>query len=423
MSQLLTRISWIKGSYPASLLQRLNEGTERNGNGSISFTASDHSELFELLAHQVSFPADINYRDASNISYRAFLDLRKEGEVDQKSLMSLIAKRVKVWRSRPIKSYTMWTKIRLSQMGLTKSSYYKFDGVRLRIVASLPKWLKIDTYFVSGIGDVYPNLLPNFGYAILSIGARSENEASEKLFSALDKFYAVVNTSWRFNELWVSHRPSGVLLHGPNYFFFEGRKFLGKNQVWWNQDFDEKEWVSFPRSAQDFRLKSDLFRRVLSRLDVHPLRQILERAFVLVSEGMMSSCLSFRLMRFWTAAEVLYTEESSRTPYDQLIDRMIFTEMDEQADVERLKLKRASELRNQYVHRGITDKEDSALIQNLRETILRFAYYILFNGEDFSNHAELLHMLDPSNAPNRVANRLIAIERRRLIIETGRHRV
>lgn len=422
MSGKCARVAWLGGGSPASLLQRLNDATELNERGSISFIRNDHRELFELLAHQICFPEGFSYRDVSAISYRAYLDLRKEGAVDQKSLISLIAQRVEQWKTRPLKTYTMWTKMRLSQMASASGLRFQFDGVFVRTVANLPKWLSLETNFISGIGDVNPNVLPFFGYAILSTKARSENEASDKLFIALDKFYAIVNTSWRFNEFWISHRPSSILLHGPNYFFFENKKFLGQNRAWFNQDFDEKEWTFSPKTAADFSKNADLFKRAIKRLECHPLRVPLERAIVLVSEGMMSSRLSFRLMRFWSAAEALYTKENSQTPYDRLIDRMLFAEAEDEISIERLKLKRASELRNQYVHRGLTEKENSSLIQNLRETILRFAYYILFNGDDFRKHAELLEMIEPSNAPHKVAEKLLAIERRRKIVETGRHK-
>ena len=241
MASRRTRVSWLKGGDPTALLARLNQGTETNQSGSITFTASDDRELFELLAHQVSFPADVNYQDASAISYRAFLDLRKKGQVEQKSLISLIARRVEQLRDRPMVTFTMWTKFRLQQMAFAKSVKFKFDDVRLRTAPQLPKWLRLETHFISGVGDIHPNDLPFYGYIILATEARSENEATERLFAALEKFFAVINTSWRSTEMWVSHRPSAVILHGPNYFFFKAKKYLGRDRVWWSEDFDEKE--------------------------------------------------------------------------------------------------------------------------------------------------------------------------------------
>ncbi len=409
------------GSLPA-LLKRLNEATEPNEKGSISFVRTDHSELFDLLAHLVACPQDVTGKDVSAITYRAFLDLRRKGRVAQRPLISLVAKRINELRKKPLKTYTMWTKMRLTQMAFSKSVRFKFEDVSVRTVSRLPKWLQLEPHFISGVGDVKPNTLPFYGYVIVSTKARNLNEGSEKVFAALEKFYAVVNTVWRSTEFWISRRPTAVLMHGPNYFFFEGRRFLGKNQVWFNQDFDEKEWSSFPKKASEFLGRAESFRRVFHRLETHPLGIPLVRSLVLISEGMMSSKLSFRLMRFWSAAEALYAEANEQTPTNKLIDRMVFIESGEHSQIEKLKLKRAYELRNEYVHHGSIENDDSALTQNLRETILKFAYYVLFHGEDFENHSDLMMMVDPTNAPQKVEGRRLAIERRKMIMETGRHK-
>ena len=232
----------------------------------------------------------------------------------------------------------------------------------------------------------------------------------------------MVNTSWRASEWWVEHRPSAHLLHGPYYFFFERQKYLGDKYVWFRQDFNEQEWTSLPKKSDAFNASLPTFRRVLDRLDSHPLNAPLQRTLLLVNEGMMSGQLPFRLMRFWSAAEALYSREGSRTSTDSIIERMIFSEKEEHAFVERSKLKRAYALRNQYVHKGAIEKNDSALIHNLRETILRLAYYVLFNGDDFETHSDLIEMMEPKNAPHRTERKLMAIERRKRLVETGRHR-
>ena len=137
---------------------------------------------------------------------------------------------------------------------------------------------------------------------------------------------------------------------------------------------------------------------------------------------MKSSNLSFRLMRFWSAAEALYTELSERTNRDRLIARMVFAENEERIAIERRKLERSYELRNAYVHHGSNTQDDSGLTQNLWEVILQFTFYLLFNAEDIETHHDLLLMIDPSSDPKKGEAISRALDRRRLIMTTGRHR-
>ena len=157
------------------------------------------------------------------------------------------------------------------------------------------------------------------------------------------------------------------------------------------------------------------------KLQFHPLRDVIERSLQFVSEGMISKDLAFRLMRFWAAAECLYSIRGQKTPMSKVIDRMVFADGDERW-LTKLKLQRAYHLRNEYVHHGSNDSDDSSLVQNLREVVLSFLYYVLFSGDDISTHEELLMMLDLPKDVEALMKRAQAIERRKLIDETGRHR-
>ncbi|UOR16482.1 HEPN domain-containing protein [Qipengyuania aquimaris] len=412
---------WQKSGNLSRLLRELNEGTELNENGGITFTASDHQDLFFLLADSVTSKSDLTRRDLSGISYRSFIELRKQGEVKLKPLLAEISRRSNELLSSERIQHTMWSHMRLKQMAFHPGCRFEFDGVRIRTVARLPKWLRLSEYFISGIGRINPNELSFFGYVIATTDARNENEASEKIFAALDVFFAVANTRNRSLEMWVQRRPTAKFWLGPYQFFFAKRKFLGNDRLWSNPSFDKREWELFPTDARKFNENAPGVRRALSKLQIHPLRKPLEEAFRFVSEGMVSADLAFRLMRFWSAAESLYSIRNQKTSMSVIIDRMVFADGDEKW-LTKSKLQRAYEIRNEYVHRGSSAGDDSPLVQHLREVILSFLYYILFNGDDIESHEELLMMLDLPKDVEALTRRATAIERRRLIQDTGRHR-
>lgn len=420
MTRAAFRRDWNESGLVRRLFDRLNNGTEISSEGGITFRAEDFKELFFLLADCVVFPEDITRSDVSSISYRAFIDLRKNGPVDSRALLKEVAQKIAELRSEPRHVYIMWSKMRLRQMPFAKTVRFEFNGVKIRTAAYLPKWLRLDEYFVSGVGRVKPSVLPFFGYIIFTVEARNENEAAKRIFDACDKLYAVVNTAWRSIELWVQRRPTAKLWLGPNQFFFRGRKFLGEGRVWYNPDYDEDTWNLFPPDAGEFRRRAPMFRRVLSRLDKHPLQEPLSKALVLISEGMTSRDLALRLMRFWSALEVLYSEGEERTNVKKLISRLTFAAKEE-VWLDRLKLQRVYHLRNSYVHSGSRESDDSSLVQHLREMLLVQIYYYIFNASDISSHKELLLMVDLPTDENLLDRQVLAIERRRNLLRTGRH--
>lgn len=415
------KTKWIEPGLVSRLICELNDGTKVNEGGSITFVADDHSDLFFLLADCVATKGELPRRDISTISCRAFLELRKNGPVDRDKLRSAISRKATELLALPRVPHTMWSKMRLRQMAFSRGARFEYDGVRIRTVANLPKWLQLDEYFISGIGHVNPNDLPLFGYIIAIVDARNENEASKRIFSALDTFFAIANTLSRQIEFWVERRPTAKFWLGPHQFFFKEKTFLGEGKLWSNTSFDKQEWESLPQDAQRFYGASPHIRRSLEKLQSHPLRRPIENTLRSISDGMISRDLAYRLMRFWSAAESLYSIIDQKTMTSKIIDRMAFSD-GERKWLTKLKLNRAYNLRNQYVHHGSTDGDDTSLVQYLREVVLNFVYYLLYNGDDISTHEELLMILDLPADVDALSRRATAIERRKLIDSTGRHR-
>lgn len=403
------------------LLSELNSGTEVNSEGSITFTARDHDDLFFLLADGVAYPKTVTQNDVSELSRRSFLELRKNGIVKKKPLISEISKRISALICAPRHKYTMWTKCRLKSMSQAKSSRFEVDGVGIRTAPHLPKWMRLEEHFVSGVGRINPNVLPFFGYMIFSVEARNENEAAKKIFSACDLFFAIVNTSWRSVEFWIQRFPSAKMWLGPHQFFFENQRFLGDHRVWYNQNYDEDKWNRSAKSARDFVGQTRLIRRIIKALAEHPLMSELKASLLLVSEGMISDDLAFRLMRFWSAAEALYAPDDDKTPMKKVISRLTFASTSYEW-LDKMKLERCYHLRNIYVHRGSNESDDTSLVQHLRELLLHQIYYYLWNGQDITSHADLLMMVDLPQDEGALERRKLAIDRRLSIARSGRHR-
>lgn len=422
MTTLRYRKEWIEDGSLAVLIDAINEGTSPNADGSVQFVDHDFNQYFFLLTDAFEYPSSVTRTDMGSFVYRACVDIRKtRAIIRREELLKRVESRVRDLLAQSPESYSMWTKLRIRQMAFSPGFRMNVQSVKLEGRHQLPKWMRLEKYFISGIGHIDPNTLPFFGYLICKCKARTENEAAKLIFDACDVFNAAVNLSWRFRDLLIQRQPQATLWLGPYQFFFRKQKFLGQNRIWYNGNFSEEYWDRFPKSLDEVRKRLPRVRRSIDAFDGHPLGNVLKRSMVLISEGMTSDDLSFRLMRFWSALETLYSDKpNAGTPSKKLIDRATFPEQD--AALSALKLRRLSDLRNKYVHEGTTEGDDNDLVQFLREMLCQHISYLLYNGRDFDSHGEFLAMADlPRNAVD-LAARKLAVERRERIMASGRHR-
>jgi hypothetical protein len=218
----------------------------------------------------------------------------------------------------------------------------------------------------------------------------------------------------------VQRQAQAILWNGPNQFFFHRKRFLGEDRIWYNADYDEARWNRFPKSARVFRERLSRCRTLLSYLEAHPLKVVLRKIMVLLSEGMISHDLSFRLLRYWSAFETLYGDPSGHTSTEQMIKRAVFALNDKTLTI--LKLRRLSELRNGFVHEGSRDNDDNHLVQFLQELICNHLFYLLTIGEDFASHEDFLAVTDLPGNGTLLAQKRLALDRREAILVHNRHR-
>lgn len=411
---------WQKSGRFKLLLTTINAGTSPNQEGGVTFTDYDFGQYFDLLPDAFRYPAEITRTEFRSIVYRAAIGLRKTGQITAETLVDAVNQGAISNLKLPSRRYTMWTVLRLRNMPRAGSFRLKFDEVTLEGRRSLPHWLRLEKYFISGIGDIEPTPVGDFGYLIARVNARTEDGAAKRIYDACDAFFALANIYWRSWPLWTDRHAEAKLWMWHYQFFWERRRFLGREKIWFNPSFDEAEWKRFPGDFSKFAEALPYIRKALSKLEIHPLRHVLFQAARLVHEGMSSPDLSFRLLRYWSAMERLYSESDDRNaPYDRLIRRLTFAENDRELAI--MKLEHLSKLRNAYVHSGSTDNDRNELTQFLGRVLEHQIRYILMRGTDFLDHGELIEMADLPSDLGLLERRKRSIERRENIIRHGRH--
>src|SRR3546814_7685108 len=95
--------------------------------------------------------------------------------------------------SSDLRKFTMWTKFRAQNMFHTPGFRLEWDGVSIRSAASLPPWLRVEEYLLSGVGRIYPRRPEQFGHIILSCDEREEQRAVDRMMDALQLVLGLAN--------------------------------------------------------------------------------------------------------------------------------------------------------------------------------------------------------------------------------------
>lgn len=419
MATIAFRPDWEKNGRVKKLIEVLNAGTLPNDAG-IQFVDHDFRQYFDLLTSSFRCPSDLTWSEINGIVCRAFIDLRKSGEVTSSALRSRVNAAASSALAESLQPFTMWTRLRLRDMNHCSGFKLRFDNVALEGVARLPKKFLLKDYFISGIGNIYPNTSSGFGYLILRTSARNEDDAARKIFDAADTFFAMSNLLWRGWSLWTDRHAQAELWLGRYQFFWKGRNFLGQDKIWYNADFNEEKWSRFPKKGSEFIKILPHVRGHMRYLERHPLRDVLSKTAKLLHEGMASPDLSYRLLRYWSALESLFSDgEARNVSYGKVIQRAVFAAKDRELSI--IKLDYLSKLRNGYVHEGQSEQDKSELIQFLRDVVAYPLMYLIKNAQDISDHREFLEMTDIPADEGAISRLRRALARADNIKLTGKH--
>jgi hypothetical protein len=355
----------------------------------------DTDELESILPDAFRADPALTRRQVRLLLRRALRNTRKSGELTPSRLLAEARSLAEEILGQPSLPYTMWTKFRATGMAFHSSFRVVWDEVTLESANDLPGYMVQEDYFLNGHGDISPRQPLFYGHIIARGAARDHEMAAERLMGALDIFMAVFNLTGSLNHRSIgSHlRADGQLWGGPYHFLFQGRRFLGNEQLWFDPEFDEEAWnLSAPRMGAVLQ-RIPHVRTLLRALATHPMREVLLRVLRLMQEGMRSRDESYTVLRYWSALEQLYGDLDGRTKnYPRIIQRATFANTDKV--LARWKLKHIADFRNEYVHAGREDEDLRTMSQHLLRLLARHVHYLLLHTPDVLSHERWLAIVD-----------------------------
>lgn len=162
--------------------------------GGISFPAFSASNQFEeILPDAFTVKPALRRSGAIRLFRKALYQARRDGPLTAEAIIERAEKIHRNDRAIPLKKFTLWTKIRVQGMEQTQIAKFQWGGVSIRIVAQLPKWLRLDPFDNSSIGQINPDHPARCGYVILSCQDRMKDDAVDRMFDAINLLMALMN--------------------------------------------------------------------------------------------------------------------------------------------------------------------------------------------------------------------------------------
>lgn len=377
-------------------------------------------EYVSVLQDAFSFPSELSERETAQILAKELISVRSKGPLSDSSVLEALQRSADARLSEPKQQYAMWSRISFRPPSDYRDKIFKYKDVTINLKSNLPNYMNIDDKILNNLTPIHKKDMEGFGYVSCRTLARNDFNAADKIFRSCEIFQSVFNLfSKSRNWFGTENRPEANLLMGPYHFLYRNRSRIS-GVTWYNENFRAENWDYVTSNSEYIENLSSVVRRALRVLEHHPLKDALSSAFLMMNEGMEAGEMSRRTLRYWTALEKIFQNSDGRLSYKDLIRRATY--LDDPGDLVRAKLNRLARIRNRYVHVGLPDHHHHQLTQFFADFIARHLFYLLFNGDDFSDHAEFIAMTDLPSNRSALERQRRAIDRRERMIENRRHR-
>jgi hypothetical protein len=347
------------------------------------------------------------------------MDARKTGKLTDSSALEALQRLTDARLAELVSKFSMWSRLSYWPPIPSREERFSYADVAIRLASELPRYMHLSDERLAGLEPIRTKDMPHYGYLIAATSARNATHAADKIFAATEIFQSVYNLALKpWNIFGSEQKPEAVLMLGPYHFLFRGQKSLLPETNWYNQSFREEYWSH--QSGEKIFKSARVVRRALAKLEIHPLKDPLSAALLMMNDGMEAADMTRRTLRYWTALERLFQAGDERVSYERVIERATY--LYDPADLAKAKLRRLLRIRNRYVHMGTTENEHHQLTQYLAAEVRSHLFYLLMNGDDFADHREFIEMTDLPSDAVALNRRRRAIDRRERMIEKRRHR-
>lgn len=383
--------TWNNEYDPSLIANKLEAIRVSDASGNHEGFQGPYEDCISVLHSSLKFSLGIPQTERRRIISTSIRSVAIGGTISAKALFREISKQENAYLRLPLKKFVLVTSLSVRHDISLKPALV--HDATVRFAPRLPR--RFDQKPVLGLANnsVFGVLPTDYCAVRVSVTGRSEHEAAEKAFDAVDLLRGIWNLG--LNRSRGLHYNSGKrlpvnrILPGPIHTLHEpGGKLISTEMLWYEPEYlGPIELFRTRNGMSGLRSFDKSLRRKLSQVVY---RSHIENAIRRYSRALDSRDFQKAFLELWGVMEGLTDSVTSR--YDVTIRRTLslFTDV----DFHRQLLKNLRQFRNRSVHAGEGTEEIEALLSQLRRYVQELIMFHATNPFHFESLDEACEFLD-----------------------------
>jgi hypothetical protein len=383
--------TWNKEYDPDLIAKKLEAIRVYDDQGNHGGFQGPYEDCVSVLHSSLKFSDGIPQTDRSRIIALSIREVAIAGNISAKVLLREISKQENSYLRLPIKKLVLVTSLSIGHDRTLNNALV--DGAAIRFTPRLPRRFDQGPIMQLANSYVFGPLPKDYCAVRVSVTGRSEHEAVEKAFNAVDLLRGIwnlgLNRSRGLSYRSSNRRPMNLILPGPLHTLHDpDGKLASAEDLWY-----EPEYIG---PVELFRMRNGIaqlrnFEKSLRRqLAAVQYRKRIQNAIKRYCRALDSRDFPKAFLDLWSVLEGL--TDSFTGNYDVTIRRT--ASLFDEADFHKQVLKHLRHFRNRAVHAGEGREEIETLLFQLRRYVQELIMFHATNDLRFERFEEACEFLD-----------------------------
>ena len=341
--------TWNKEYDPDLIAKKLEAIRVRDESGNHGGFQDPYEDCVSVLHSSLAFSDGIPQTERRRIIALSIREVASEGVISARALLREISKQENVYLRWPVKKFVLVTSLSIRHDTTLNNAVV--NGAEIRFTPNLPKRFDQGPIMQLAKSHVVGTLPKDYCALRVSVSARSDHEAVEKAFAAVDLLRGIwnlgINRSRGLSYRSGNRRPMNLILPGPLHTLHDRNgKLVSTEDLWYEPEYvGPIELFSRRNGIPQLRGFERSLRRQLAGVQY---RNRIENAITRYCRALDSRDFQKAFLDVWSVMETL--TDSYTGNYDVTIRRTV--SLFGEADFHKQVLKHLRHFRNRAVHAG-----------------------------------------------------------------------